>query len=280
MATVREMKNLLSKVEITISEDDIRDAIEIVQKGETLKAGETIEDKLLNNASNINFKKLLIIIVKRRQELLNRYKSQKVSNLLEEMNEKQLEKAIKFAKAYIKPEEFVKVVTLDYTSEGEPPIRRMIDSKTVVYGQKIEEKNKLYEKIKDTLPDLEVVMFMELFKNILEDDNLAKLEFKEQVNDFMIQENIDSKTIDTFWKSIPKAESDEEVKNICAVIDKKKFNERMRDLIQIWGPYINAEKCILFYGCCIGNELEKRKTIRSKRDDFLEKHGRFIKRYS
>ena len=50
MATVREMKNLLSKVEITISEDDIRDAIEIVQKGETLKAGETIEDKLLNNA--------------------------------------------------------------------------------------------------------------------------------------------------------------------------------------------------------------------------------------
>ena len=149
MATVREMKNLLSKVEITISEDDIRDAIEIVQKGETLKAGETIEDKLLNNASNINFKKLLIIIVKRRQELLNRYKSQKVSNLLEEMNEKQLEKAIKFAKAYIKPEEFVKVVTLDYTSEGEPPIRRMIDSKTVVYGQKIEEKNKLYEKKKD-----------------------------------------------------------------------------------------------------------------------------------
>ena len=121
MATVREMKNLLSKVEITISEDDIRDAIEIVQRGETLKAGETIEDKLLNNASNINFKKLLIIIVKRRQELLNRYKSQKVSNLLEEMNEKQLEKAIKFAKAYIKPEEFVKVVTLDYTSEEEPP---------------------------------------------------------------------------------------------------------------------------------------------------------------
>ena len=152
MATISEIQNLLNKVELTIDIEDVKDAIEALHEGEYIEEGENIEETLRKNAQFINFKKLLMIIIKRRQELLNEYKTQKISALLEKVNEEQLEKAIKFARLYIKPEEFVKVQTWDYVLGR----KEIIDSKTVVYGKKIEKKNKLYEKIKDLLPDIEV----------------------------------------------------------------------------------------------------------------------------
>ena len=109
MATVREIQNLLKRVNITIDKEDVMDTIITLEDtNDFYKEGE-IEEFLLNNAQYINFKKLLVIIVKRRQELTNIYKQQKISPLLEKESEHELEKAIKFAKLYIKPGEFIKV---------------------------------------------------------------------------------------------------------------------------------------------------------------------------
>ena len=146
MATVREIQNLLKRVNITIDKEDVMDTIITLEDtNDFYKEGE-IEEFLLNNAQYINFKKLLVIIVKRRQELTNIYKQQKISPLLERESEQELEKAIKFAKSYIKPEDFIKVQAIDYEDRNNP-ISRILDSKTIVYDQRLEKKNELYEKI-------------------------------------------------------------------------------------------------------------------------------------
>ena len=258
MATVREIQNLLSKVELTIDEDDIGDAIEDLNNKRFFRRGGNIEEILIKNAQYISFKKLLMIIVQRRQELLNEFKAQKISPLIEKQNEEQLRKAIKFAKNYIKPEEFVKVETKDYALGRE----RIIDSKTVIYGEKLEEKNKLYEKIKDVLPDIEVCYFLALFITVLEDEKMAEQQFKKEMNDYMEKEGMGQEEINTFLEKLNKAKSDEEIEEIFQALNKEKFNKRMKLLFERWGSYINAEKCILFYGCCISYDLEKRKKIR------------------
>lgn len=258
MATANEIQNLLNKVEITIDEDDIKDAIGVLHNGESFEKGKNIEETLIKNAELINLKKLLVIIIKRRQELVYKYKTQKISNLIEKKNEDQLKKAIKFAKSYIKPEEFVKVETWDYTLGRE----EIIDSKTVIYGQEIEKKNKLYEKVKDILPDIGVDRFLELLKNVLEDEKMAEQQFKKEMNDYMEKEGMGQEEINTFLEKLNKAKSDEEIEEIFQALNKEKFNKRMKLLFERWGPYINAEKCILFYGCCISYDLEKRKKIR------------------
>ena len=87
MATVREIQNLLKRVNITIDKEDIMDTIITLEDtNDFYKEGE-IEEFLLNNAQYINFKKLLVIIIKRRQELTNMYKQQKISPLLEKESE-------------------------------------------------------------------------------------------------------------------------------------------------------------------------------------------------
>ena len=83
MATANEIQNLLNKVEITIDEDDIKDAIGVLHNGESFEKGKNIEETLIKNAELINLKKLLVIIIKRRQELVYKYKTQKISNLIE-----------------------------------------------------------------------------------------------------------------------------------------------------------------------------------------------------
>ena len=258
MATEKEIQDLLSKVEIAIDEDDIKDVIGILHIGENFEKGENIEETLIKNAQLINFKKLLIIIVKRRQEILNEYKTKKISSLLEKENKEQLEKAIKFAKSYIKPEEFVKVETWDYELDRE----EIIDSKTVIYGQKIEKTNQLYEKVKDILPDIEVDRFFELLKNVLEDERLAEQQFEKELDDFMEKEGMEQEVIDTFWKKLPEAKTDEEIREVCQIINEEKFNKRIKSLFESWGTYINAKKCILFYGRIIEEKLEERKRIR------------------
>ena len=274
MATISEIQNLLNKVEITIDEDDIKDAIELFYDGESFEKGENIEETLIKNAQYINFKKLLIIIVKRRQELLNEYKAQKISPLIEKQNEEQLKKAIKFERSYIKPEEFVKVSTLDYALGRE----EIIDSKTVVYGEKIEKKNKLYEKIKELLPDIEVSNFFGLLKNVLEDEKMGELQFRKEINHFMEEKGMQQKEIASFWQKFYESESEEQTEEVLQVIDKEKFNKRIKSLFESLGPYINAEKCFLFYGCCLGCDLEKRKRIRRKRTYIFRKFRKINKR--
>ena len=278
MATVREIQNLLKRVNITIDKEDVMDTIITLEDtNDFYKEGE-IEEFLLNNAQYINFKKLLVIIVKRRQELTNIYKQQKISPLLERESEQELEKAIKFAKSYIKPEDFIKVQAIDYEDRNNP-ISRILDSKTIVYDQRLEKKNELYEKIKDKLPDLEFPKFLELLNIILEDEKLGNKQFLEQTDKFIRDEGVKNEERKKFWEQLPKEKSTEEMQKISQIIDQEKFNKYMKSQLENLGVYINAEKCLLYYACCVGTKLEKRRKNNGKRMYIFRKSRRIFKRY-
>ena len=277
MATVREIQNLLKRVNITIDKEDVMDTIITLEDtNDFYKEGE-IEEFLLNNAQYINFKKLLVIIVKRRQELTNIYKQQKISPLLEKESEHELEKAIKFAKLYIKPEEFIKVQTTDYEDRNNP-ISKILDSKTIVYNQRLENRNQLYEKIKDKLSDLEFSFFLKLLNITLEDEKLGNKQFLEQTDKFLRNEGIKTEERKKFWEQLPKAKSDEEMQKVIQIIDQEKFNKYMKSQLGKLGAYINAEKCLLYYACYVGTKLEKRSKSNRKRMYFFRKFRRIFKR--
>ena len=92
MATVREIQNLLKKINITIDKDDVMDTIISLENTNDFHKEGEIKEFLLKNAQYIDFKKLLVIIVKRRQELTNMYKQQKISPLLERESEQEEKK--------------------------------------------------------------------------------------------------------------------------------------------------------------------------------------------
>lgn len=278
MATVREIQNLLKKINITIDKDDVMDTIITLENTNDFHKEGEIKEFLLKNAQYIDFKKLLVIIVKRRQELTNMYKQQKISPLLERESEQELEKAIKFAKSYIKPEEFIKVQAIDYEDRNNP-ISRILDSKTIVYDQRLEKKNELYEKIKDKLPDLEFPKFLELLNIILEDEKLGNKQFLEQTDKFIRDEGVKNEERKKFWEQLPKAKSTEEMQKISQIIDQEKFNKYMKSQLENLGVYINAEKCLLYYACCVGTKLEKRRKNNGKRMYIFRKSRRIFKRY-
>lgn len=278
MATVREIQNLLKKINITIDKDDVMDTIISLENTNDFHKEGEIKEFLLKNAQYIDFKKLLVIIVKRRQELTNMYKQQKISPLLERESEQELEKAIKFAKSYIKPEEFIKVQAIDYEDRNNP-ISRILDSKTIVYDQRLEKKNELYEKIKDKLPDLEFPKFLELLNIILEDEKLGNKQFLEQTDKFIRDEGVKNEERKKFWEQLPKAKSTEEMQKISQIIDQEKFNKYMKSQLENLGVYINAEKCLLYYACCVGTKLEKRRKNNGKRMYIFRKSRRIFKRY-
>lgn len=278
MATVREIQNLLKKINITIDKDDVMDTIITLENTNDFHKEGEIKEFLLKNAQYIDFKKLLVIIVKRRQELTNMYKQQKISPLLERESEQELEKAIKFAKSYIKPEEFIKVQAIDYEDRNNP-ISRILDSKTIVYDQRLEKKNELYEKIKDKLPDLEFPKFLELLNIILEDEKLGNKQFLEQTDKFIRDEGVKNEERKKFWEQLPKAKSTEEMQKISQIIDQEKFNKYMKSQLENLGVYINAEKCLLYYACCVGTKLEKRRKNNGKRMYIFRKPRRIFKRY-
>ena len=278
MATVREIQNLLKKINITIDKDDVMDTIISLENTNDFHKEGEIKEFLLKNAQYIDFKKLLVIIVKRRQELTNMYKQQKISPLLERESEQELEKAIKFAKSYIKPEEFIKVQAIDYEDRNNP-ISRILDSKTIVYDQRLEKKNELYEKIKDKLPDLEFPKFLELLNIILEDEKLGNKQFLEQTDKFIRDEGVKNEERKKFWEQLPKAKSTEEMQKISQIIDQEKFNKYMKSQLENLGVYINAEKCLLYYACYVGTKLEKRRKNNGKRMYIFRKPRRIFKRY-
>lgn len=278
MTTVREIQNLLKKINITIDKDDVMDTIISLENTNDFHKEGEIKEFLLKNAQYIDFKKLLVIIVKRRQELTNMYKQQKISPLLERESEQELEKAIKFAKSYIKPEDFIKVQAIDYEDRNNP-ISRILDSKTIVYDQRLEKKNELYEKIKDKLPDLEFPKFLELLNIILEDEKLGNKQFLEQTDKFIRDEGVKNEERKKFWEQLPKAKSTEEMQKISQIIDQEKFNKYMKSQLENLGVYINAEKCLLYYACCVGTKLEKRRKNNGKRMYIFRKSRRIFKRY-
>ncbi len=148
MATRREIENLLKNVNVTIG---IGEVSYVFNRHGKVKMERTIEEYLLENAESIDFKKLLVLVIHRLQDLSTRYIG--VSKKLEEDNRKELEKAINFAKRYINPEEIIKVF-IDTERDGKKGFT-LIDSRITVYGQEINKENEKFDKIKTILPNIE-----------------------------------------------------------------------------------------------------------------------------
>ena len=265
MATKKQIKDLL-KMGLAIWENDIEDAMEY---GHVLKKEKTIEDTLSKNLEYIDFKKLLIISVKRKRDLVDGYEKDNIP-FLSKVNEMELEKLIKFAKKYIKPEEFIKVGVSDYKNGMDNPPFKIVDSKTIIYGEKLKE-NKKFQNIKNILPDIKVSGFLNLLKNVLEDKNMAEKQFTQEINKFLEKEGFEEEKIDEFWKGLKNSKSDEEIEETFQIVDEKKFNKRIRELLEELEPYINTDRCILFYTvACIGNNLEKGEKLTEKELVFLD----------
>lgn len=274
MATLREIQALLKEVNVVVDKQDIDDAIEIIFKGEEVKKEGTVEEFLQNNAEYIQFKKLLLIIVKRLQELVNRYREAGISFLMRQ-TEEDLQKAITFAKRYIKPEEFIKVETANNrVAIGEdskkPDQAIMLNSKTLIYGQKVNSENKLYDKIKDKLPDIETLMFFEVLPIILEDVKMGKRKFSDFTNYFLSKNGYTKEQRKKFFQDISSAQTQEQILEVSKIINLKEYNKMMQSELENLKPYINAEKCILSYAWCVKTKLENGRKIDEKDIVFLD----------
>ena len=276
MATIREIQNLLRKINITIDKQDIMNCIITLENTDDFYKEGGIEEILLRNAKYIDFKKLLIIAVKSRQELTNMYRQQNISPLLERESKQELEKIIKFAKAYIKPEEFIKVEMTDYEDNGRP-VDKLVDSKTVIYNQKLGKRNEAYAKIKNKLPNIDLEECVYLLGVILEDETLGNRKFWKLIDKYMRIEGIDETTREEFWEKLSKVKRTEEMQEISKNINKEKFNQYLKEQIENLGPYVNTEKCILFYACYVGTKLEQGKIIDEKECAFLEQLEELLK---
>ena len=276
MALLREIQALLKTVNLALDEQDVRDSIEILYRGQSIKEGGRIEEYIQNNAEYIQFKKLLIIIVKRWQELSDKYKEANDKNkeggvsFLTKQAEKELEKAITFAKKYIKPEEFIKVETLENKIGAEDAEFTILDSKTVIYGQRIDKSNKLYDQIKDKLPNTNFTMLFEILKIILEDESMGRKKFFEITNDFLEKQGFTKEERMNFWNEIRETTSEEDIIEKTKIIDKEKYNREVQSELEKLKPYINTEKCILTYAWYINENLEKGAKLDEKDITFLD----------
>ena len=271
MATVREIERLLKKVNITIDELDISMTIKMERK---LKDAQNIEQYLLKNASEIDFKKLLVITVKRLQELRDTYKNQKISPLLEKNAQEQLEKAIEFAKSYIKPNEIIKLYARDYQNE-EKSIK-LLNSSEIIYGKKIKRENKKYDEIKNLMPDINIYEAKEMLEEILEDKNTAIGLYTILADNTIIKQGYSEKELAEMAKE--SYNSDEIIpKSTLELIDEELFNAFLRGEFEEIKAFINTDKYILFHTNRLNEKLENKEELNEDEEIFLENISELLK---
>lgn len=266
MATIREIQTLLDKVNITIDKNDVKDSIGTLEVGEKLEEARTVEEFLLKNAQYVNFKKLLIIVVKRLQELYDGYKEKNISRLLEENSKNELDKAIKLAKSYIKPNENIMTEAWDYAKE--PEEYSLFNSRVIIYGQNIE-KNKEYEKIKDLLPDIDAVQSIDMLTCIINDVNVARSIFDIQMQRVLQEEGYTAEEQEEFLKRLAYANSDNELQQIFKEIDQKQFTKYIKESLDKISPYLDAKRLIFYHAFQLKLELENSTELDDKSIKFL-----------
>lgn len=220
MASVSEIKKLIREVNITISKEDISD---IVNLEGTLQNADTIEEFLIKNAAEIDFKQLLVLAVKRLQEVIERYKN--VSRVLQESNQKELDKAIKLAKQYIKPDEIVKFIAMDYSQGLDKGDLKILNSKKIIYGAPLKNENPQYDKIKDIVPDIEVEEGRLLLDEILENKKFSQGIYATIIEGTLEQEGFTEQQIeDRYLQSESQAQKEEEIlRKFCTRNRKERF---------------------------------------------------------
>lgn len=247
MATRREIENLLKNVNVTIG---IEEVSYVFGKYSKLKMGRTIEEYLLENAECIDFKKLLVLVIHRLQDLSTRYIG--VSKKLEEDNRKEVEKAMTFAKKYIKPEEIIKVF-IDTERDGKKGFT-LIDSRITVYGQDINEENEKFDKIKTILPNIENKELESALREALEDEFygmsmtralIGRILKKQR---YFLGENNELLQDKNFGKTIELA-------------DNGILNENLREFLEMFKSHVNTDKYVLYHAHRLNQKLEERKEL-------------------
>ncbi len=266
MATIREIQTLLDKVNITIDKNDVEDSIGTLEMGEKLEDARTVEEFLFKNAQYINFKKLLIIVVKRLQELYKGYKEKNISRLLEENSKNELDKAIKLAKSYIKPSENLMIEAWNY--DKEPEEYSLLNSRVVIYGQKIE-KNKEYEKIKDILPEIEAPQAIDMLSCVINDIDIARIMFHIQTRRVLREEGYTSEEEEQYLKRLAYAESDDELRQIFKEVNQKQFVKYIKESLNEVSPYIDAKRLIFYHAFQLKLDLENSTELDDKSINFL-----------
>ena len=266
MATIREIQTLLNKVNITIDKNDVKDSIGTLEIGEKLEDAIRVEEFLLKNAKYVNFKKLLIIVIKRLRELYAGYKEKNISKLLEENSKNELDKAIKLAKSYIKPTENIMTTAWDYSKK--PAEYSLLNSRVVVYEQKIE-KNKEYEKIKDILPDIDAVQAINILPSVINDINIARSIFHIQLRRVLQEENYTDEEQEEFSKRLAYTDTDDELKQIFTEVNEEHFAKYIKETLDKISPYIDAKKFIFYHAFQIKLDLEHGIKLDDKSINFL-----------
>ena len=263
MATRREIENLLKNVNVTIG---IEEVSYVFGKYSKLKMGRTIEEYLLENAECIDFKKLLVLVIHRLQDLSTRYIG--VSKKLEEDNRKEVEKAMTFAKRYIKPEEIIKVF-IDTERDGKKGFT-LIDSRITVYGQDINEENEKFDKIKTILPNIENKELESALREALEDEFYGMSMTRALIGRILKKQRY-------FLGENNELLQDKNFEKTIELADNGILNENLREFLEMFKSHVNADKYVLYHAHRLNQKLEERKDLTEDEERFLNAVQEIVK---
>ncbi len=263
MATRREIENLLKNVNVTIG---IEEVSYVFNKHAKVKTRRTIEEYLLENAEYIDFKKLLVLVIYKLQDLSTRYIG--VSKKLEEDNRKEVEKAITFAKRYIKPEEIIKVF-IDAEKEGKKGFS-LIDSKMTIYGQDIKVENEKFDKIKTILPNIENKELESALREALEDEFYGVTMAKSLVGSTLIKQGYSLEETNELLR-------DKNFGKTIELADNEILNENLREFLEMFKSHINTDKYVLYHAHRLNQKLEERKELAKDEERFLNALQEIVK---
>lgn len=111
MATIKQIEELLENVNINLDKENILYSMDMAKaKKNQISSNATPKQILLTNASKIDFKKLLLILTKNLETLVEIYRNKNFSKNLLDSNELEYKKALEMSKKYIGNNENVKAL--------------------------------------------------------------------------------------------------------------------------------------------------------------------------
>ena len=251
MATRKQIENLLKNVNVTISKEAVG---YVYNEPANFKEARTLEEYLLENAEYIDFKKLLVLVIRSLEDIGKRYIG--ISKKLEEDNRNDIEKAIAFAKRYIKPEESIKVF-MDSELAGKKGIA-LLDSRITIYGQEIANENEKFDKIKAIVPNIKNTELEGVLAEAFDDKIYGKMISKAMIEECLKKQGVTGK----IWENellIKKSD----------LVDNGILNQILMYLLEEFKADINVDKYLLYHANRINQKLEKRESLAEDEVQFL-----------
>ena len=241
MATQREIKKILEKINFVLEELSIQDAIADEKLYRVVEAN-TPEEFLYKNAELIDLKKLLLVEIKSLDELAKRYHG--VSKMLEENMIRDKNNVKELAKKYIKEGQEVKVFTqINKNMKNER--YEMVTSENLVYDKPIKKQNPKYDKYKKILPDTDLTdvrNMNDILEQMLGDRRIARIFNNQVIHKAFQEQGIDKDTeLEIFSKDLY-----EMIEEVEKIIDPNIYNKYLQEELEINKRYINADKYLLY----------------------------------